>query len=95
MSTPPQRDCSCRTEKTPCTTNIQNIQYTDDLPLVAESASELQTMVSALDRACTQWGMTINTTKTKTMTVGKDDEKDATITLRGNSLKAVELFSYL
>ena len=28
-------------EKTPCTTDIQNIQYADDLTLVAESASEL------------------------------------------------------
>ena len=82
-------------EKTLRTTDIQNIQYADDLTLVAESASELQTMVSALDRACTRWGMTINTTKTKIMTVGKDDENDAKITLRGNPLEAVELFSYL
>ena len=52
-------------------------------------------MVSALDRACTQWGMTINATKTKTMTVGKDDENEATISLRGNPLEAVESFSYL
>ena len=59
-------------EKTPCTADIQNIQYADDLTLVAESASELQAMVSALDRACTRWGMTINATKTKTMTVGKE-----------------------
>ena len=33
-------------ENTPCTTDIQNIQYADDLTLVAESASELQAMVS-------------------------------------------------
>ena len=82
-------------EKTPCTTDIHNIQYADDLTLVAESASELQAMVSPLDRACTQWGMTINATKTKTMTVSKKDENEATITLRGNPLEAVESFSYL
>ena len=81
-------------EKTPCTADIQNIQYADDLTLVAESASELQAMVSALDRACTRWGMTINATKTKTMTVGKE-ENEVTITLRGNPLEAVESFSYL
>ena len=40
-------------------------------------------------------GMTINATKTKTMTVGKDDENEATISLRGNPLEAVESFSYL
>ena len=82
-------------EKTLRTTDIQNIQYADDLTLVAESASELQAMVSPLDRACTQWGMTINATKTKTMTVSKEDENEATITLRGNPLEAVESFSYL
>ena len=52
-------------------------------------------MVSALDRACTQWSMTINATKTKTITVSKKDENEATITLRGNPLEAVESFSYL
>ena len=82
-------------EKTSCTADIQNIQYADDLTLVAESASELQAMVSALDRACTRWGMTINATKTKTMTVGKEEENEVTITLRGNPLEAVESFSYL
>ena len=82
-------------EKTPCTADIQNIQYADDLTLVAESASELQAMVSTLDRACTRWGMTINATKTKTMTVGKEEENEVTIALRGNPLEAVESFSYL
>ena len=39
--------------------------------------------------------MTINATKTKTMTVGKSDENEATITLRGNPIETVESFSYL
>ena len=52
-------------------------------------------MVSALDRACIRWGMTINAIKTKTMIVGKDDENETTITLRGNPLEAVESFYYL
>ena len=38
--------------------------------------------------------MTINATKTKTMTVGKE-ENEVTITLKGNPLEAVESFSYL
>ena len=63
--------------------------------VVAESASELQAMVSTLDRACIRWGTTINATKTKTMTVGKEDETKATITVRRNSLEAVESFSSL
>ena len=64
-------------EKTLCTTDIQKKQYADDITLVAESASELQAMVSPLDRACSRWGMTINATRTKTMTVGREDENEA------------------
>ena len=80
-------------EKTPCTTDIQNLQYADDFTLVAEFASELQAMVNALDRARTQWDMTINAAK-KTMTVNKEDEDQPRITLKGSSLEAVES-SYL
>ena len=39
--------------------------------------------------------MAINATKTKTMTAGKEDENEASITLCGNPLEAVESFSYL
>ena len=81
-------------EKTPCTTDIQNLQYADDFTLVAEFASELQAMVNALNRACTQWDMTINAAK-KTMTVNKEDEDQPRITLKGSSLEAMESFSYL
>ena len=42
----------------------RNTSFSSDLTVVAESASELQAMVSALNRACTRWGMTINATKT-------------------------------
>ena len=39
-------------EKTPCSIDIQNIQYTDDHTLVAESVSELQSMLNTLESAC-------------------------------------------
>ena len=83
-------------EKTPTTTDIQNVQYADDLTLVVESGEELQFMVDTLDRACMWWGMTINGTKTKTMSIGAEtDDDQPAITLRQNMLEAVEAFSYL
>ena len=83
-------------EKTPTKTDIQNIQYADDLTLVAESGEELQFMVNTLDRACMRWRMTINGTKTKTVSVGAETGDDqTTITLKGTTLEAVEAFSYL
>ena len=56
-------------EKTPATTDIRNIQYMDDLTLMAEIREELQFMVDTLDRTCMRWGMNINGTKTKIMSV--------------------------
>ena len=61
----------------------------------AKSTSELQVKVNALHRACTRWDMTSNSTKTKTMTVGEDDEDHPMITMRGSLLEVVESFSYL
>ena len=42
-------------DKTTATSDIQNVQYADDLTLVAESGEELQFMVGTLDKSCTQW----------------------------------------
>ena len=39
--------------------------------------------------------MTVNATKTKTMTVGEDEWNGPGITLRGSPLEVVESFSYL
>ena len=36
-------------DKTPLTTCIQNIQYADDLTLIADTRGELQRMVDVLD----------------------------------------------
>ena len=43
-------------DKTTATCDIQNVQYADDLTLVAESGEELQFMVDTLDKACARWG---------------------------------------
>ena len=59
-------------EKMPTKTDIQNIQYADDLTLVAESGEELHFMVDTLYRACMRRGMTINGAKMKSMSVRAD-----------------------
>ena len=82
-------------DKTTTTSDVQNVQYADDLTLVAESGEELQFMVDTLDKACTRWGMSINGAKTKTMRIGVDDDDQPAITLKGNTLEIVETFSYL
>ena len=83
-------------DKTTTTSDIQNVQYANDLTLVAESGEELQFMVDTLAKACTRWGMSINGAKTKTMRSEVDDDDPPAITLfEGNTLETVETFSYL
>lgn len=53
-------------------------------------------MVDMLDRVCTRWGIAINGAKTKTMVVGaENDSEQPAITLKDETLEAVEAFSYL
>ena len=82
-------------DKTPLTTCIQNAQYADDLTLVAENRKELQQMIDALDRACTQWGMKISGDKTKVLSIGEPPGDRPAITLKGQALEEVDSFSYL
>ena len=44
---------------------IQNVLYTDDLTVIAETRRELQRMLDAVVRACARWGMQISVSKTK------------------------------
>ena len=55
-------------DKTPASAHIQDAMY-DDLALLAESRSEMQHRVKALDKACERWSMHINVDKTKILTM--------------------------
>ena len=77
------------------TTCIQNVQYADNLTLVAENRKELQQMLVALDRACTQWGMRISGDKTKVLSIGEPPGDHPAITLKGQAVDEVDSFSYL
>ena len=82
-------------DKTPLTTCIQNVQYADNLTLVAENRKELQQMLDALDRSCTRWGMRISGNKTKVLGIGEPPRDHPAITLKGQALDEVDSFSYL
>ena len=82
-------------DKTRLTTCIQNVQYADNLTLVAENRKELQQMLVALDGACTRWGMRISGDKTKVLSIGEPPGDHPAITLKGQALDEVDSFSYL
>ena len=78
-------------EETLCTTDIQNIQYADDRTVVTESARDLlQSNVKLWTEHANDGSMTINAAKAKIMNVGGGDENHAAITMREDSLEAVE-----
>ena len=62
-------------DKTTAQTCIQDVLYTDDLTMVAETRRELQHMLNVLDQACSRWGMTISTGKSKILSVGPSHSK--------------------
>ena len=82
-------------DKTTALTCIQDVLYADDLTMVAETRRELQHMLNVLDQACSWWGMTISTGKSKILSVGVQLEHQPHITLQGQVLEDVESFSYL
>ena len=82
-------------DKTTALTCIQDVLYADDLTMVAETRRELQHMLNVLDQACSRWGMTISTGKSKILSVGVQLEHQPHITLQGQVLEDVESFSYL
>ena len=57
-------------DKTTALTCIQDVLYADDLTMVAETRRELQHMLDVLDQACSRWGMTISTGKSKILSIG-------------------------
>ena len=62
--------------------------------MVAKTRRELQHMLNVLDQACSRWGMTISTGKSKILSVGVQLEHQPHITLQGQVLEDVES-SYL
>lgn len=55
--------------------SISAIAYAHELVLFGESADELQTSVNDSNRACEEFGMTISSSKTQMMHIGKPLER--------------------
>ena len=81
-------------DKTPLTTCIQNIQYADDMTLIAETRGKMQCMLDVSDRACIRWGMKVSGDKTKVLNIGELTGDHLAITLNGHALQEVESVSY-
>jgi hypothetical protein len=77
--------------------------YADDMVLLATSAEGLQAQLDLLQQYCQQWGLTVNTVKTKLMLLSGCHKEQAAlqtaqqagISFGGQRLEAVSSFKYL
>lgn len=52
-----------------------NIRYVDDTVLIADSASDLQDIINAVDiNRCEKYGLKLNVVKTKSVSVSRDNQ---------------------
>ena len=70
----------------------------DDIALITESVAELTGSLDMLDTVFSEWGLTVSTSKTKVLIVGRDAEAQAAelnIEIRGDRIQVVPEFKYL
>lgn len=69
--------------------------YADDIVLFLLSLEGINAATELLDSTFTTFGLTINVSKTETMTINQDQYFDSIISLRGKQLRNVKEFRYL
>jgi hypothetical protein len=69
--------------------------YADDIALVANSARDLQLMLTILDSAFKRWGLLISVDKTKAMCFSKTPSSTPPLKLGNQCIQFVQQFKYL
>ena len=80
-----------------CGEYINNLRYADDTVLIAESEEELQKLVNEVKERSLEYGLKMNTKKTKTMVVRRnvDEACRINIVVDGVTLEQVDKYTYL
>ncbi|XP_059094622.1 uncharacterized protein LOC131889515 [Tigriopus californicus] len=76
-------------------TQLQYIQYADDLVLLATTAEELQNAINALQSYCQENGLQINTNKTKAMVYHKGRLPATSFHINNVPMEIVKTFNYV
>lgn len=74
---------------------LNNIRYADDTVIFADTSEGLQELVDKIVKSGDQHGLKINTAKTKTMVVSRNQNLQANIRIYGTSIEEVRKFRYL
>ncbi|GFS00920.1 endonuclease-reverse transcriptase [Elysia marginata] len=75
--------------------NINNLRYADDTVLLAESENDLQNLVTIIEEKSEQYGLMMNTKKTKAMVISKKEPPKVHIKVKGKCIEHIEQFKYL
>jgi len=68
-------------------TSINCLLYADDLVILSENATGLQKSIDLLNNYCDKWGLTINSSKTKTIIFNPKRITNSLFSLNGNDLE--------
>lgn len=66
---------------------INNIQYADDMVLLANAKDEMQQLINAVSEKCNEYGIKLNTRKTKYMVVHKKHTEEGTILMSNSQFR--------
>ena len=76
--------------------NINGLMYADDLVILAESETTLQSCVKAVSKFCDKWKLSINTKKTKCMVFNRGNRLcKSKIYIKDYLIENVKTFKYL
>lgn len=75
--------------------SINNLRYADDTAILADNIQDLQDMVNLINVAGREYGLTINTNKTKLMIISRQDHTLAQINIDNRPIQTVSNFKYL
>ena len=75
--------------------NINNARYADDTVLIADSAENLQSLLNTVVARSAEYGLTINTAKTKCMVISKSGNERCNLITESNTIEQVQYFNYL
>jgi len=76
-------------------TKCNNLRFADDISLMTENESDLQTQVDLLQESSKRFGLKISTAKTEIQCISRNPTASMSIKIDGTELKQVEDFTYL
>ena len=74
---------------------INNIRYADDTVLLASNLEDLQTFLEKINATSVKYGLNLNTSKTKYMTIRKNALPPMVLTLDRETIERVKKYTYL